>query len=101
MEQNKTSEAWWKPAVQIFGQVSTWVVVPIVLALIVGKNLDARYATKPWIFLGLTCLAFLISSFGIVLVITKYMRKIEDNSNRLIGDPPMRREENGKPDKSK
>ena len=66
----------WKPAFQIFGQVSTWVVVPIVLALIFGKMLDKHYGTDPWIFLGLTSLAFLFSSYGIVRVVGKYMKDI-------------------------
>ncbi|MES3032014.1 MAG: AtpZ/AtpI family protein [Patescibacteria group bacterium] len=67
----------WRPAVQIFSQVSTWVVVPIILALIIGKALDSHYGTDPWIFLGLTGIAFLFSIFGIVKVITKYMKDIE------------------------
>ncbi len=68
----------WKPAIEIFSKVSTWVVVPIILALIIGKALDAHYGTNPWIFLGLTSLAFIFSSYGIVRVISKYMKDIEN-----------------------
>ena len=67
----------WKPAFQIFSQVSTWVVVPIILALIIGKALDSHFGTDPWIFLGSTGFAFLISSYGIVRVVMKYMKTIE------------------------
>ena len=87
MEDTPKNVPWWKPGLEIFGQVSAWVVVPIVATLIAGKWLDLRYGTKPWIFLGLSCVGFLISSFGIVLTITKYMRNIS--------------KENGKPNEPK
>ena len=60
-----------------------WVVVPVVLALVTGKYLDGQYGTKPWLFLGFTGAAFLISTFGIVRTIAAYMKKItaDDKSN--------------------
>ncbi len=76
----------WKPAFRIFTQVSTWVVVPVVLALIVGKALDKQYGTDPWIFLGLTALAFFFSSYGIVRVISKYMKTIDPPSHKATED---------------
>jgi F0F1-type ATP synthase assembly protein I len=72
---------WWKPAVEIFSRVSGYIVVPVVLALIVGKYLDNRFNTKPWIFLGLTGVAFLISSFSIVRTVSKYMKEIDPPSH--------------------
>lgn len=69
---------WWKPAIEIFSKVSGWIVAPIVLALIVGKNLDTRFDTKPWIFLIFALIGFLISSFGIFRVVIKYVKKIEE-----------------------
>jgi len=74
------NNSWWKPGVEIFSQVSGWIAGPIILALIVGKWLDGRFDTKPWIFLGLTGIAFLISIFGIVRVVSKYMKKIEEDT---------------------
>jgi len=66
---------WWKPGMQIFSEVSTWIVVPIVLALIFGKMLDAHYGTKPVIFFSLAGIAFLFSCFKIVRVVRNYMKK--------------------------
>ncbi|MEK7539375.1 MAG: AtpZ/AtpI family protein [Patescibacteria group bacterium] len=66
----------WKPAFQIFGRVSTWVIAPIILALIIGKALDTRYGTDPWIFLGLTGIAFLFSIFGIVRTVKNYIKNL-------------------------
>ena len=72
---------------EIFGQVSGWIAGPILLALFLGKYLDGRYGTKPWIFLGLSILGFLISSFGIVRTITTYVKKIEKETNGNRTEP--------------
>lgn len=80
--QENNNKPWWEPAVEIFSQVSGWIAGPIIVALIGGKALDAHFGTKPWIFLGLTGVAFFISIFGIIKVVSKYMKKItqeEDN----------------------
>lgn len=86
MSNEDTKEPWWKPAFEIFGRISVWVVVPIVAALIAGKWLDARYGTSPWAFLSLSGIGFLISSFGIVYTAREYIRKIgdkkDDNTNK-------------------
>ena len=58
---------WWKPGMQILSEVSTWIVVPIVCALIFGKMLDAHYGTKPVIFLIFAGAGFLVTCFGTYL----------------------------------
>ncbi len=68
---------WWQPALEIFAQVTGWIAGPIIIALFLGKYLDNRYQTKPWFFLGLVVLAFLITCFGIVRLTTDYIKKIE------------------------
>lgn len=72
----------WGPAVEIFSQVSGWIVGPVIMALIVGKYLDGRFDTKPWIFLGLTGFAFFVSAFGIVKIVSRYMKKISEENNK-------------------
>lgn len=73
----KTGGVKWEPAVAIFSQVSGWIAGPIILALIVGKALDTRFGTKPWIFIGLTGFAFIVSIFGIMKILNKYLKDIE------------------------
>jgi F0F1-type ATP synthase assembly protein I len=65
-------EAWWKPALEIFSEVSAWIVVPIVFALVIGKSLDKYFGTKPWLFIILAILGFVFSSFKIVQIVKKY-----------------------------
>lgn len=76
-QSGKAKSDWWKPGITIFVQVSAWIAAPILLALFVGKWLDDKYGTEPWLFLGLTALAFVISSVGIIKVTLDYTKKIE------------------------
>ncbi len=86
MEEEKndlnTKGPWWKPGMQILSEVSTWIVVPIVLALIFGKMLDAYYGTRPVIFLVFTGVGFLVTCFGIWRVMKNYMQKLKNAENK-------------------
>ncbi len=77
-KKNSNNGPWWKPAIQIMSEVSTWIVVPIVLALIFGKMLDAHYGTKPILFLTLTGIAFLFSCSKIFYIVKNYIKKLQD-----------------------
>ena len=87
MAESKKNTVWWKPALEIASLVSAWIVGPIVLALLVGKWLDENFHTAPIIFLSLTIMAFLVSSFGIVRAIRKYIREIETLEKQNNGNP--------------
>ena len=91
MEENKQKPSnsngpWWKPAVQLFSDVSTWIVVPIVCALVFGRMLDAHFGTRPRIFLIFAGVGFLVTCFGFYRVIKNYMKKLQD-----IEDPSSRK----------
>lgn len=75
--ENKPQKAWWQPGLEIFAQITGWMVAPIVIALFAGKALDKKYHSEPWIFLGLTFVAFFISISGIVIITVKYIKQIE------------------------
>ena len=86
MEENNNNKKmvgpWWKPAFEIFSEISTWIAVPIILAVIGGKALDEHYNTKPWMLIGLTIIAFLISSYGIVKAVKNYAAKIKKEDKK-------------------
>ncbi len=69
---------WWKPGVELFSEVSTWIVAPILVALFLGKYLDNRFNTKPVIFLSLAGLGFIITCIGIVRNVRSYTKKLKD-----------------------
>jgi F0F1-type ATP synthase assembly protein I len=79
-KQNSNSGPWWKPGMQILSEVSTWIVVPIICALVFGKMLDAHFGTKPVIFLIFAGLGFLITCFGIWKVMKDYTKRLESSS---------------------
>jgi F0F1-type ATP synthase assembly protein I len=68
----------WAQAMAVLSEVSSWIVVPIVLALIFGKMLDAHFGTKPIIFLSLTGLAFIMTCYGMYKVVKNYINKLKD-----------------------
>jgi len=63
----------------LFGRLSGWIAGPIIAALFVGKWLDNKYNSKPWIFLASVGIAFIISSVGIVKEAKVMMNKIIEN----------------------
>jgi Kef-type K+ transport system membrane component KefB len=72
------SEPWWKPGITLLSEVSTWIIVPIVLALIVGKSLDTHYNTKPTLFLICVAVAFLFTCIGMIRVVKRYIKTLKD-----------------------
>lgn len=79
-EKQNFNGPWWREGVKLTGEVSTWIVVPIVAALIFGKMLDARFGTEPVIFLVLAGFGFLVTCYGIWKIVKDYMKK--------LGNPP-------------
>jgi F0F1-type ATP synthase assembly protein I len=64
-------------AIRIFVRISVWVAIPIILALFIGKWLDAKYGTAPWMFIATMGLAFIISMVAIAKICIKYIKEIE------------------------
>ena len=81
MDNKANKTAWWQPALEVGAQITGWVAGPIILALFVGKWLDQRYNSEPWLFIGSMSLAFIITSIGISKVAVSYIKKIEKQAN--------------------
>jgi len=67
-EQNdlKDDSRWWVAPLAVFFRLSGLVAGPLLFSLFLGKLLDRRYGTTPWIFLSLTAIAFIFSMFIII-----------------------------------
>ena len=83
----REQESWWKPGFVLFSRLSGWIGGPVILALFVGKWLDQRYHTEPWLFLASVGTAFLLSLAGIVWEAEKAMKEIENSVNALPKKP--------------
>jgi len=68
---------WWQPALLMFSRLSGWIIGPIILAIFLGKWLDKRYDTEPWLFLVSIGAAFLISIVGLVKDAMKEIEKFD------------------------
>ncbi len=67
----------WGLALKITANISGWIAFPVIIGLFLGKWLDDRYGTAPWLFLGTISFCFVISMFGLVTMALKEFKKIE------------------------
>lgn len=74
----KEQASWWQPGLILFFKLSSWIAGPIIISLFLGKYLDRVFGTDPWIFLSLTAVAFLVSTFAIIFNYTKELKRIEE-----------------------
>ena len=72
-----TKAPWWQPGLVLFGRLSGWIAVPVIAGVFIGKYLDRRYKTEPWLFLLSVGAAFILSTFGMVRDARRAMKEIE------------------------
>jgi len=77
----KNKEVWWQPALVIGGEITGWIVGPLILALFLGDWLDKKYASAPKFLLISVGIAFVISNVGIITNTIKAAKKIEKDKN--------------------
>ena len=76
MEEEKNPKIpWWQPGLALFARLSAWIAAPVILAVFVGKYLDQKMHTTPWIFLLCVACAFTFSMVMIVKIGLKEMNK--------------------------
>jgi F0F1-type ATP synthase assembly protein I len=80
MKNNSSSSnpPWWQPGLLLFFRLSGYIAVPVIIAVFVGKWLDAKYGTEPWLFLITVGLAFIVSMVGLVREAMKEYKKLEE-----------------------
>lgn len=77
MDNKPSNNAWWRPGLIMFAKVSISITVPILASFFLGRYLDIKYHTTPWIFLSLTGVAFIISIFSIWKNLVVYLKDLE------------------------
>ncbi len=73
---------WWQSSLTLFVKLSTWVAVPVILALFIGRWLDEKYNTTPWLLLLSVGIVSLVSLFGIIKETAKAMREIDNKQDK-------------------
>ncbi len=69
--------AWWQPAVVVFFKFSGLIVVPVIAGLILGRFLDKKYDTEPWLFVAVTAVSFAVSMTLLVFDALKEFKKLD------------------------
>lgn len=72
----------WSLALKIMARISGWIAFPVIIGVFLGKWLDTRFQTEPWLFLATVGCSFLISMYGLVINAMKEFKKIEDEYNK-------------------
>lgn len=84
---NPREKAWYADSLRLFGRLSAWIALPVVLASFLGKWLDKKYETEPWLLLVCIGFSFVVS---MVVLVKEAVREIGstggDNSESLIID---------------
>lgn len=90
-------EKWWQEGLGLAMELTGWLIIPILGALILGKWLDNHYDSAPWLFLLCTAVAFIITCCGIIYKAAIWMREISTDQNKQksnlepkINDPNKR-----------
>ena len=95
-ENSNIKSPWWREGLMAFMKVSALIAIPIVISLYLGRYLDSRFNTKPWIFLGLTLIAFIISLMSIYKSMVKYMQDLENKEKSKRKENSQKDEINNK-----
>jgi len=77
---NQPQKVWWSQPVQMFLRISGWIVFPLIVSLFVGKWLDKKFNTEPWLLIAVSAVAFVISIYGIIANAKKEFKKIEEEN---------------------
>lgn len=67
----------WSVALKVMANISGWIAFPVIIGLFLGRWLDERFGTEPWLFLATIGVCFLISIYGLVINALKEFKKIE------------------------
>ncbi len=68
---------WWQPALLVFFQLSAWIGIPAVAALLIGNWIDTTYGTAPKGYYISVAVAFIVTITGFIKM-TKAAKKAMD-----------------------
>ncbi|MFA5754683.1 MAG: AtpZ/AtpI family protein [Patescibacteria group bacterium] len=80
----------WSLALRVAARLTGWVGFPVIIGVFLGKWLDKRFGTEPWLFLGTIGFCFLVSIYGLATNATKEFARIEREykQDHPQGQPP-------------
>lgn len=76
----KNNLNWWQPSLILFVRMSGWIVGPVIISIYLGRWLDNKFGTQPWLFLSVVGLSFVVSMFAIIKFTIEEFKKIDKNN---------------------
>ena len=76
----KQKRAWWIEPLMVFVRLSSWIIFPLIVALLFGKLTDRVFSIEPYGTLGLTTLSFLFSLVILFRETKKSLRDLKENA---------------------
>lgn len=70
-------EIWWMPYLNLFARMSGWVAFPVLVGTLIGRWLDKKYDTEPWLMIASVGISFIISMAGLIKEAMKEYKNIE------------------------
>ncbi|MFA5130905.1 MAG: AtpZ/AtpI family protein [Patescibacteria group bacterium] len=67
----------WALALKVMAKLSGWIAFPVIIATFLGKWLDKKFGSEPWLFLGTVGLAFIVSMYGLIINALQEFKKID------------------------
>jgi len=78
MDNDKNVEKpWWREGVLLSAKVSAYIAFPVIITSYVGKYLDKKYNTSPYLFFISIAIGFASTIYLIWKEVKIYQRKIE------------------------
>ena len=84
--ENREKSGFWQ-ALGIAWELGYVIAIPIVVFGLLGRFLDKKFQTSPWLLLAGIIISIAISSFGLVSKFKKMLKKIEDTSKTSPPNP--------------
>ncbi|PIS41047.1 MAG: hypothetical protein COT26_00065 [Candidatus Kerfeldbacteria bacterium CG08_land_8_20_14_0_20_43_14] len=85
MEKQEKSNFW--QALGLAWELGYVIAIPIVVFGLLGRFLDKKFHSSPWLLLAGIIVSIAISSFGLVSKFKKMLKKIEDTSKTPPQNP--------------
>lgn len=76
-DQKQDNYKWRTQGLALFFRLQILIVMPMLIAIFIGKWLDKKYDSEPWLFLVSVVLAFIISMIGLIRNSINEMKKIK------------------------
>jgi hypothetical protein len=72
------NEKWWRPVLIFYAKTTSWIIFPLVLAILLG-NYVSKFTGSQFLFFACMMAGFGVTCFGIYREIKKYKKGLEQN----------------------